>query len=95
MKFDPMAFQNIIQVFLCIFFIFIQYFYYYDWITIMGYSKHEHVVLPKKIVKLPPYLPILGHLSTMATLILLSLRWPLWRGLTVVFISSIIIAFNK
>ena len=75
MKFDPMAFQNIIQVFLCIFLsLYNIIIIIHDWITIMGYSKHKNVVLPKKIVRLPPYLPILGHLSTMATLILLSLR---------------------
>ena len=70
-------------IFLCILSLFI----INDWIIIMGYSKHELSVVNmlhslKNIIILHPYLAI------MATALhnchfLLSVRWPLWRGLTV------------
>ena len=97
MKFDPMAFQNIIQVFLCIFLtLYNIIIIIYDWITIMRYSKHElSKINMSKNCYITPSPPHKGHLSTQQPLSSVSKEWPLWRGLTVAFNSCIIIIFNK
>ena len=41
MKVDPMAFQNVIQGFLCILSLYNNIIIIFDWITIMRYSKHK------------------------------------------------------
>ena len=66
MKFDPMAFQNIIQVFLCIFLtLYNIIIIIYDWITIMRYSKHElSKINMSKNCYITPSPPHKGHLST-------------------------------
>jgi len=52
--------QNVFQVFVCIYLYIV---FIYDWITTMGYNKHELSTIKmlyslKKVVILPPNLPI-------------------------------------
>ena len=80
--------QNVFQVF-CVFYLYITF--RCDWITTMGYNKHElgsinvlYSAPPKKkIVVLHPTSPSRPPLHN--DLFLLSPWWPWWRGSTVVF----------
>ena len=95
MKVDPMAFQNVIQGFLCILSLYNNIIIIFDWITIMRYSKHElSKIKMLKNCYITPSLPIKAT-SPHNSHFLLSPRWPLWRGLTVAFNSCIIMIFNK
>ena len=95
MKFDPMAFQNIIQVFLCIFLsLYNIIIIIYDWITIMRYSKHElSKIYMSKNCDITPSPPHKGHLSTQQPLSSVSKVAIVER--TVAFNSCIIMIFNK
>ena len=65
MKVDPMAFQNVIQGFLCILSLYNNIIIIFDWITIMRYSKHElSKINMLKNCYITPSPPHKGHLST-------------------------------
>ena len=69
----------------CSFCLFFGDFYLYNWVTIMGYSKHKIITINmlfflKKIRHITHLPPHNGHL-------LPSPRWPLWRSSTVPYLK--------